>query len=488
MSTDRDTTRIVRSWLRTNEHESAERILDAVLDQLDTAPQRRASWWAPRRFADMNNVAKLGIAATALVVVAVVAINLLPLSGVVGGPFTSPSSSARPAATLRPTPDLPAEIEPGSYVISTPQVRVSLTMPAGWSGDETNIWRLPPGGWRGMLELAVTPFEVSHAVTDVCADEADIDFVEVGPTVEDLTSALENQVGVLRAGPTDITLGGYPTKKFELTLLSECSGSQGHGFWADATLTYGFGLKQHETGTVYVVDVDGDRLVLTSQYGADASAEDIAQLEAVTASIDIEPVPNPGPRTGVGPGGWLAIGRHALTVDELPLSFSVPALVRDRGWARYGSLSISKDTRGSQGAEAMIYWTGFPDGQYTDPCASLSSLPVGASAADVAAALSNTPGTEVVSGPTDAAVGGRTASYLMLTVREDLGCDPGFFFTSEPPPGGPGWWTTDVGDTIRVWIVDVDGTLLFIAGETKPTADLQLEQELQQIVDSIEFE
>ena len=41
MSTDRDTTRIVRSWLGTDEHESADRVLDAVLDQLDATPQRR---------------------------------------------------------------------------------------------------------------------------------------------------------------------------------------------------------------------------------------------------------------------------------------------------------------------------------------------------------------------------------------------------------------------------------------------------------------
>ena len=30
------------------------------------------------------------------------------------------------------------------------------------------------------------------------------------------------------------------------------------------------------------------------------------------------------------------------------------------------------------------------------------------------------------------------------------------------------WSTTDVGDTIGVWIVDVDGTRLFIAGEIAP--------------------
>ena len=487
MSTDREATRIVRSWLRTDEHESAGRVLDAVLDQLDTNSQRRATRWPVRRIAEMNTFATWAIAAAAVVVVGIVGFNLLPSFGVVGGPFISPSSSPPPAATLGPTPSLSTEIEAGSYVISTPHVRVRLTMPDGWSGGETGVWRLPPEpeGYRGMLELAVTPFEVSLAVTDVCTDEVDVDFVEVGPTAEDLTSALANQIGAQRSGPTDLMLGGYPTKKFVLTLLPECPGTQGHAFWADATRTYGFALKHGETGTVYVVDVNGERLVITSQYRDAASAEDIAKLEAITASIEIEPLPDPAPRTDVGPGGWLAIGSHALTVDGVPLSFSVPAL---GGWARYGSLSISKDTFGSQGAEAMIYWTGFPDGAYTDPCDYLLDLPAGASAADVAAAVSTMPGTELVTEPSDTTVGGRAASYVMLTVQEDLGCDPGFFFTSDPPPGGPGWWTTDVGDTIRAWIVDVDGTLLFIAGATKPTAHPELEHELEQIVASIEFD
>ena len=49
MSTDRDTTRIVRSWLQTDEYESADHVLDAVLDRLDTTPQRRSTWWPARR-------------------------------------------------------------------------------------------------------------------------------------------------------------------------------------------------------------------------------------------------------------------------------------------------------------------------------------------------------------------------------------------------------------------------------------------------------
>ena len=50
MSTDRDvTTRIVRSWLHEDAHEDADRILNLVLDHIDTTPQRRATWLADRK-------------------------------------------------------------------------------------------------------------------------------------------------------------------------------------------------------------------------------------------------------------------------------------------------------------------------------------------------------------------------------------------------------------------------------------------------------
>ena len=42
MSTDRDVTRIVRSWLEEGVTALPDRVLDAVLDQLPATPQRRA--------------------------------------------------------------------------------------------------------------------------------------------------------------------------------------------------------------------------------------------------------------------------------------------------------------------------------------------------------------------------------------------------------------------------------------------------------------
>jgi hypothetical protein len=182
----------------------------------------------------------------------------------------------------------------------------------------------------------------------------------------------------------------------------------------------------------------------------------------------------------------LGSGRHSLTVDDVPISFSVPALVPDSGWARSG-LYLHKSTAGGQAAEAVIYWTAFPDGTYADACGALSQ-PLGPSIADLASIVSMAPGTELIAGPSDVTVDGLPAKHVVLTVIADLSCDPGFFFTWVPPWGGPGWWGTDVGDTINVWIVDVDGTWLVIVGETEPDAGSALEHEVQQIVDSIQFE
>jgi hypothetical protein len=171
--------------------------------------------------------------------------------------------------------------------------------------------------------------------------------------------------------------------------------------------------------------------------------------------------------------------RHVLTVNGAPLSFSVPT----GGWERFGSTSINKSTQGPQDAEAIIYWKTFPSGD-NGGCPPL----VGASVADLAAAVASAPGTELVRGPSDATVGERPAKHVVLTVREDLGCDPGFFFTWPNDDRGAFWLETRQGDTIRVWIVDVDGTRLFIGAETQPDAGSDVEREIEQIIESIRFD
>ena len=122
MSTERDTERIVRSWLEVGATALPDRVLDAVLDQLPATPQRR-SWWPARRFRDMNVYAKFAIAAAAVVVIAIVGINLLPGNASVGGPGPTPTPSpiavadcASPSPTVSPSAGIPeGPLAAGTY-------------------------------------------------------------------------------------------------------------------------------------------------------------------------------------------------------------------------------------------------------------------------------------------------------------------------------------------------------------------------------------
>jgi hypothetical protein len=182
--------------------------------------------------------------------------------------------------------------------------------------------------------------------------------------------------------------------------------------------------------------------------------------------------------------------RKMVTEHGVRFSFKVPT----NGWERHristgkrprGPISLNKSIAGPQGAEAIIYWTSFPDGDYADPCARLLGRSVGRSAADLAAAVATAPGTKLVKRPSDVILGGHAAKHLVLKVRRRVGCDPGFFYSWNEVFGGAFWQTTAVGDTIRVWIVSVDGTRLFIAAATR--GGILLEQEIHQIVESLRF-
>ena len=152
-----------------------------------------------------------------------------------------------------------------------------------------------------------------------------------------------------------------------------------------------------------------------------------------------------------------------------------------------GPISLNKDVAGAQSAEGIIYWTSFPDGDYADPCARLLPPSTGASAAKLATAVARAPGTRLVKGPADVTLGGHPAKHVVLTVRKNVGCNPGFFFTWRAVYGGTLWTKTGVGDTIRVWIVTVNGTRLFIAAATNEQATPDLKKEIQQVVESIRF-
>lgn len=222
MSTDLDATRIVRSWLHTDEHESADRVLDSVLVLLDATPQHR-SRWPVRRFAQMNSYAKLAIAAAAVVAVALVGINLLPpSSSSVGGagPAASPSASPTPSASPSASTEAwhvgaygvgryEATLEgvPFSFSFAVPSTHWSSYRFSGML--ETGTYPTANYAWIGM------PSAHNRMVgTDPCAAKAKY----IGGDANDLAIAETKIPGTHATGPTDVTIGGVPAKLVVLTI------------------------------------------------------------------------------------------------------------------------------------------------------------------------------------------------------------------------------------------------------------------------------
>jgi len=100
MSTERDLTGIVRSWLEDGATSLPERVLDDVLARVPTTPQRRPSWPA-WRFHSMSSPFKIALVAAAIGALALVSLDFLPRShGIGAAPAPSPSSSPSPAPLL----------------------------------------------------------------------------------------------------------------------------------------------------------------------------------------------------------------------------------------------------------------------------------------------------------------------------------------------------------------------------------------------------
>jgi hypothetical protein len=295
MSTDRDTTRIVRSWLRTEENESADRVLGTVLDRLDTTPQRRATWWPARRLPQMNNTAKLALGAAAVVVVALLGINfLLPGSSNIGGP--GPSVAPEPSLAPDPTPTAlrasvgEEELEPGIYVshpiASNPSLAVTFTVPQGWQAFAPN-GLLPQGdaSTEGPDGMALAFFEVSGIYSDPCNSLGDPD-VDGGTTAADLATAFSAQTAY-EATVEDVTFAGYSGKQVELQLPSEFDDScrqEDYFVFDGSPYAQGLSNRWHLT----ILDIEGSRLVIFSQDFAGTSASDRADLQSIIESIQIE--------------------------------------------------------------------------------------------------------------------------------------------------------------------------------------------------------
>jgi hypothetical protein len=292
MSTDHDTTRIVRSWLKTDEHESADRVLDAALVEIDTTAQRHATHWLARRFTPMSNPLRWGVAAVAVAAVLVGAWFAYGAGGL-GIGSSSPSPSASRTASPSPTPvasgSLPqsGSVIQGSYTIADPfPVQLGLDIGPGWTmwtgGVEATAVAVYKGSPDPPAGQALGFLIVDNVFADPCDVAAGLMDPPVGPEPMDLADALAAQTGTESTDPVAVEIDGYSGVYLDYT-------NTGEGECASLTRWPGREALNRERDQVWILDVGGTRLVIDAASFDGTSEDDVQEMRAIVEGLEIQP-------------------------------------------------------------------------------------------------------------------------------------------------------------------------------------------------------
>ncbi len=422
---------------------------------------------------------------------------------------------------IEPTPLAePGALAPGTYFGPLGSGLWTVTVPDGWEWLYDILWADLDGraDYRqvgGPGEIALGWWEVENVFADPCHWQGSLLGPPVGPTVDDLANAFAAQVG--RAGSTtDVMLGGYPAQKVELSTpadldVTTCDEGVYREFLSPGgSLSVAPGAEETpnvggQVDVLYILDVDGTRSVLRTWHRPDASAQHLADLEAMLGSVVIDvpeslsAVPPASPlREGslpagtytvapfAGPDGWgvcidppQAGCSESTGDDPITFTFSLPD-----GWAGapFDTLWLATGNNAAPAGAGLAFGRG--GGLYSDPCAAPPppDIAVGPSVDDFADALAAHPLLDA-STPVDVILGGHSGKYVELQVPSDVSACPAGYYAWEPGLRAQGpdqrWY---------LWILDVDGVRIVVQAMDYPGTSPERQAELMAIVESIRIE
>ena len=288
--TDNEFERTARAWLDDGPNQISDRALQSTLDHIHVTRQRR-SWGPARRFSSMGNSLRLVAGLAAVVLASLIGLTLLR-----GGSFGVGPGGPPPTPSPLPTPEPspltvgdPALLAAGTYVTAEPFLaRVTFTLPGGWVGNMGGPYLVDLGQGFGPRALSFSIFDTVYA--DPCDYGKGPISPRPGSSVDDLANALASLPGLQGGTPTDITIDGFHGKQVTLTAPSSIAGCtlspEGDMRIWDYPLGATFGIDPGESDRVWILDVDGQRLVVNAAYTPKSSASDIDKVTSMVESLE----------------------------------------------------------------------------------------------------------------------------------------------------------------------------------------------------------
>jgi hypothetical protein len=287
MNDHSDIERVLTTWFDDGPSTMPDRVVDVVADRIGRQSQRRA-WRLERRLLEMNPYLKFGVAAAAVVLIAVIGYNLLPASpSRIGGPGSAATSSPSPTSSPLALPD--GRLEARDYVaraLPGDPMAFTITAPQGWTGFG--------GFFIGGPHLSDAPSGIGisfnhdpQVVTDPCdASPHTPSPGSSAPSVDDLVAAISAREDLQVSGVTDAVLAGFTGKRLDLQFPAKLACDNQYVF-AEPKGLYANGPANR--WRVWLLDVDGETAVVVLLDYAATPAEDRAAAQAAIDSVRITP-------------------------------------------------------------------------------------------------------------------------------------------------------------------------------------------------------
>ena len=198
-----------------------------------------------------------------------------------------------PASTGTPSRSF-GELEPGKYVFRSfdddfdASYRITMDLLDGYEGDDGNVVF---GSDEGQ---GISVWIVGNVYAKPCHWVGTLLDPPVGSSVDGLVAALASQQQRGASRPTDVELDGFTGKFMEMSVpsgidLADCHDGQ-FRTWVDSTMVGARNLEPGQHDLLWIVDVDGRRLLIDAALGVGTSPQDRADRIQMVESIRIDPL------------------------------------------------------------------------------------------------------------------------------------------------------------------------------------------------------
>jgi hypothetical protein len=174
----------------------------------------------------------------------------------------------------------------------------TVVVPLGWYDQGGRFVIKYPNTGTPVPVLGLSVWDVGQVFRDPCHWEGQ-DF-DPGPTAEDLVSALVAQKLRNATKPADVALAGYKGKYLELSVPADMKSTTWTDFdgcdtddagnatffsWLGNGLGSRYEMVPGQVDRLWVLDVNGKRLVVDATYSPDTTQADRAEQEQVVESL-----------------------------------------------------------------------------------------------------------------------------------------------------------------------------------------------------------